>query len=190
MPLLIPYHTTTVGYNNRYDVRGALTDISRYEAPAGGYDNRLDYLTPEEQRAEQLCEQERYYSLYNNDVEEELYKGKKNDPSKKYIYTNLTIKFVVSIYPIKFTEEELKRLKASYGQVAFNYDAEAANKAEEVPETADSAAVKDNEKNEPPDEVYVPHPKFIIPTDIELVSQIISILVFLNNKQPSIGFYL
>lgn len=60
----------------RYDVRAALTDISQYEAPAGGYDNRLDYLSSEEQRAEQLCEHERYFSLYNNDVEEELYKGK------------------------------------------------------------------------------------------------------------------
>lgn len=60
----------------RYDVRGALTDISQYEPPAGGYENRLDYLSSAEQRAEQLCEQERYYSLYNNDVEEEIYQGK------------------------------------------------------------------------------------------------------------------
>lgn len=35
----------------------------------------MDYLSPAEQKAEQLCEQERYYSLYNNDVEEEIYKG-------------------------------------------------------------------------------------------------------------------
>lgn len=56
-------------------MRAALTDISQYEAPAGGYDNRLECLSSEEQRAEQLCEHERYFSLYNNDVEEELYKG-------------------------------------------------------------------------------------------------------------------
>lgn len=61
---------------HRYDVRAALTDISQYEAPPGGYDNRMDYLSAAEQRAEQLCEEERYRSLYNNDVEEELYKGK------------------------------------------------------------------------------------------------------------------
>ena len=62
----------------RYDVRAALTDINQYEAPPGGYANRLDYLSPAEQRAEQLCEEERYYSLHNNDFEEELYKGLKN----------------------------------------------------------------------------------------------------------------
>lgn len=59
----------------RYDVRATLSDISQYEAPPGGYDNRMDYLSPAEQKAEQLCEQERYHSLYNNDVEEEIYKG-------------------------------------------------------------------------------------------------------------------
>lgn len=63
--------------NIRYDVRAALTDINKYEAPPGGYDNRLDYLSPAEQRAEQLCEEERYFSLHNNDFEEELYKGSK-----------------------------------------------------------------------------------------------------------------
>lgn len=56
-------------------MRAALTDISQYEAPPGGYDNRLDYLNPKERIAEQLCDEERYFSLYNNDFEEELYKG-------------------------------------------------------------------------------------------------------------------
>lgn len=59
----------------RYDVRATLSDVSQFEAPPGGYANRLDYLSPAEQRAEQLCEEERYFSLYNNDFEEELYKG-------------------------------------------------------------------------------------------------------------------
>lgn len=62
--------------NGRYDVRATLSDVSQFEAPPGGYDNRLDYLSAAEQRAEQLCEEERYFSLYNNDFEEELYKGK------------------------------------------------------------------------------------------------------------------
>lgn len=61
---------------SRFDVRGELTDVSRYEPPPGGYDNRLEYLNAAEQRAEQLCEEERYYSLHNNDFEEDLYKGK------------------------------------------------------------------------------------------------------------------
>lgn len=64
-----------IGYT-RFDVRAELTDVSKHEAPPGGYDNRLEYLNASEQRAEQLCEEERYYSLYNNDFEEQLYKGK------------------------------------------------------------------------------------------------------------------
>lgn len=56
-------------------MRAALTDLCQYEAPPGGYDNRFEHLTPAEQKAEQLCEQERYYSLYHNDVEEEIYQG-------------------------------------------------------------------------------------------------------------------
>lgn len=59
----------------RYDVRANLTDLSIYEAPAGGYTNRIGDLTPAEQRAEQLCEEERYFSLYNNDLDEEMYQG-------------------------------------------------------------------------------------------------------------------
>lgn len=54
-----------------------MTDISQHEPPPGGYDNRMDYLSAAEQKAEQLCEEERYISLYNNDIEEELYQGKK-----------------------------------------------------------------------------------------------------------------
>lgn len=60
----------------RFDVRGELNDVSKYEPPPGGYDNRLAYLSAAEQRAEQLCEEERYYSLFNNDFEEDLYKGR------------------------------------------------------------------------------------------------------------------
>lgn len=50
-------------------------DISQYEPPPGGFQNRLECLSSPERKAEQLCEQERYYSLYNNDVEEEFYQG-------------------------------------------------------------------------------------------------------------------
>ncbi|XP_065365952.1 protein suppressor of white apricot [Calliphora vicina] len=95
---LIPW----MGDNNlkidRYDVRGALYDLTPYEPPPGGYGNRLDYLTAEEQRAEQLCEEERYLFLYSN--EEDV---------------------------ITKQEEELKRLQqetngSSYSQVGFAYD--------------------------------------------------------------------
>ncbi|KAM7348363.1 suppressor of white-apricot isoform 2-T2 [Cochliomyia hominivorax] len=95
---LIPW----MGDNNlkidRYDVRGALYDLTPYEPPPGGYGNRLDYLTAEEQRAEQLCEEERYLFLYNN--EEDV---------------------------ITKQEEEFKRLQqetngSGYSQVGFSYD--------------------------------------------------------------------
>ncbi|KAI9589135.1 protein suppressor of white apricot [Glossina fuscipes] len=83
---------------DRYDVRGALYDLTPYEPPPGGYGNRLDYLTPEEQRAEQLCEEERYLFLYNDELD-----------------------FITN------QEEELKRLQqetngAGYSQVDFAYD--------------------------------------------------------------------
>jgi hypothetical protein len=35
----------------------------------------LDGLSESEKQAELLAEEERYYSLYRNEVEEELYKG-------------------------------------------------------------------------------------------------------------------
>ncbi|XP_052856882.1 protein suppressor of white apricot isoform X1 [Drosophila gunungcola] len=54
---------------DRYDVRGALCELGPHEAPPGGYGNRLEYLSAEEQRAEQLCEEERYLFLYNNEEE-------------------------------------------------------------------------------------------------------------------------
>jgi hypothetical protein len=50
-------------------------------APSENYDsymNRLDYLSPSEQQAEMMAEKERYYSLYTNEVEEEMYKGEKS----------------------------------------------------------------------------------------------------------------
>ncbi|KAH8250432.1 hypothetical protein KR038_000663 [Drosophila bunnanda] len=83
---------------DRYDVRGALCELTPHEAPPGGYGNRLEYLSAEEQRAEQLCEEERYLFLYNNEEELRLRQ-----------------------------EEDLKRLQqetsgGSYSQVGFQYD--------------------------------------------------------------------
>lgn len=77
--ILFPFcRTTNATTNNqrRFDVRAELNDVSKYEPPPGGYDNRMAYLSAAEQRAEQLCEEERYYSLFNNDFEEDLYKGR------------------------------------------------------------------------------------------------------------------
>ncbi|CRL03856.1 CLUMA_CG016986, isoform A [Clunio marinus] len=77
---------------SRYDVRATLDS-----APQEAHDsfmNRLDYLSPAEQQAEMMAEKERYYSLYTNEVEEELYK------------------------------EELKKREAQsgYNQVSFSYN--------------------------------------------------------------------
>ncbi|GAB0089808.1 hypothetical protein DMENIID0001_044250 [Sergentomyia squamirostris] len=92
---LIPWMNDNSIKIDRYDVRATLSDLKAYEPPPGGYTNRLDYLTPSEQKAEQLCEEERYYSLYHNEREEEYQQ-----------------------------EEELKRLQSSsYAQIGFNYDA-------------------------------------------------------------------
>ncbi|XP_020802905.1 protein suppressor of white apricot isoform X1 [Drosophila serrata] len=87
---------------DRYDVRGALCELTPHEAPPGGYGNRLEYLSAEEQRAEQLCEEERYLFLYNNEEELRLRQ-----------------------------EEDLKRLQqetsgGSYSQVGFQYDGQSA----------------------------------------------------------------
>uniref|UniRef100_A0A1B0D972 SURP motif domain-containing protein n=1 Tax=Phlebotomus papatasi TaxID=29031 RepID=A0A1B0D972_PHLPP len=91
---LIPWMNDNSIKIDRYDVRATLNDLKMYEAPPGGYTNRLDYLSAAEQKAEQLCEEERYYSLYHNEREEEYQQ-----------------------------EEELKRLQtSSYAQVSFSYD--------------------------------------------------------------------
>ncbi|XP_043660867.1 protein suppressor of white apricot isoform X5 [Drosophila teissieri] len=63
---------------DRYDVRGALCELAPHEAPPGGYGNRLEYLSAEEQRAEQLCEEERYLFLYNNEEELRLRQVSRN----------------------------------------------------------------------------------------------------------------
>lgn len=136
-------------------MRATLSDISQYEAPPGGYTDRLGFLTPSEQRAEQLCEEERYFSLYNNDVEEEMHQGN---------FINLLYLLHSISFYITFTEEELKRLhkqrSSTYGQVPFSYDKK--NDNEDIKPV-------DEQKEEEPDEVFVPHPKFYIPPDIELV---------------------
>ncbi|XP_052902387.1 protein suppressor of white apricot isoform X2 [Anopheles moucheti] len=70
---LIPWMGDNQLKIDRYDARGALHDLAPYEPPPGGYHDRLEGLTAAEQKAEQLCEEERYFSLYSNEVEEEMY---------------------------------------------------------------------------------------------------------------------
>ncbi|XP_071056962.1 splicing factor, suppressor of white-apricot homolog isoform X1 [Onthophagus taurus] len=77
---------------DRYDGRGALSDLKPFEASREGYDaTRWLGLSESDRKIEQLCDEERYYSLRTNEEEEEMYK-----------------------------EEELKRVKSN--EFAFNYD--------------------------------------------------------------------
>lgn len=60
----------------RYDCRGALSELSSCEASREGYDAmRWLGLSESERRIEQLCDEERYYSLHTNEEEDELYRG-------------------------------------------------------------------------------------------------------------------
>lgn len=60
----------------RYDCRGALSDLSKYEASREGFDvMRWLGLSDKERQLEELCDKERYYSLEMNEEEEEMYKG-------------------------------------------------------------------------------------------------------------------
>lgn len=130
-------------------MRATLSDIAPHEAPAGGYTDQLATLTLAEQRAEKLSEEERYHSLYNNDVEEEMYK-----------------------------DETLKRLhrerSSTYGQVAFDYDgvrAAAKANAEATAAQVVAAEATINANVDPDDDPFVVNPRFYVPPTIEVVSK-------------------
>ncbi|XP_062141485.1 protein suppressor of white apricot [Drosophila sulfurigaster albostrigata] len=122
---------------DRYDVRGALCELSSYEAPPGGYGNRLEYLTADEQRAEQLCEEERYLFLYNNEEELRLQQ-----------------------------EEDLKRLQqetsgGNYSQVDFHYDGQSTSAKSTA--AADGVASPMPDSTTPTDESELP---FTLPNNL------------------------
>lgn len=125
-------------------MRATLSDIAPHEAPAGGYTDQLATLTLAEQRAEKLSEEERYYSLYNNDVEEEMYK-----------------------------DETLKRLhrerSSTYGQVAFDYDGVQARATAEGT-VAQTATAETTMNADPDDDRFVVNPRFYVPPTIEVAS--------------------
>ncbi|XP_029680108.1 splicing factor, suppressor of white-apricot homolog isoform X1 [Formica exsecta] len=123
-------------YVYRYDGRGALADLWIHEPPPGGFDQRT-ILTEEELKVEQLCDEERYRSLYNNDVEESMYH-----------------------------EEEIKRLhqaldsESSYNQVGYNYNEDENN---EKASGEDSQSPKQSEGSQEEDQAFVPPPELEIP---------------------------
>ncbi|XP_056633487.1 splicing factor, suppressor of white-apricot homolog isoform X1 [Diorhabda sublineata] len=60
---------------DRYDCRGALSDLTKYEASREGYDaTRWLGLSEKERNVEELCDKERYHSLLINEEEEQMYK--------------------------------------------------------------------------------------------------------------------
>lgn len=75
---LIPCPSNATLKVDRYDVRSALHDLTLYEPPPGGFHDRFEGLTLAERKAEELCEEERYYDLFHNDVDEELYQEDSN----------------------------------------------------------------------------------------------------------------
>ncbi|KYN38034.1 Protein suppressor of white apricot [Trachymyrmex septentrionalis] len=131
-----PVQQQDVLYVYRYDGRGALADLRIHEPPPGGFDQRT-ILTEEELKVEQLCDEERYRSIYNNDAEESMYH-----------------------------EEEIKRLhqaldsESSYNQVGYNYNEdENGHKAS----GEDSQSSKQSEGSQEEDQAFVPPPELEIP---------------------------
>lgn len=59
----------------RYDVRGALFDISKYEASNIETNIAWDSLSSDERKVELMCDEERYRALFHNEDEEALYQG-------------------------------------------------------------------------------------------------------------------
>ncbi|XP_023288289.1 splicing factor, suppressor of white-apricot homolog isoform X2 [Orussus abietinus] len=118
----------------RYDGRGALGDLRIYEPPTGGFDLRT-ILTEDELKVEQLCDEERYKSLYNNDAEEAI-----------------------------CHEEEMKRLhqaldsENTYSQVGYNYQEENSQKGEESQSPKQSEGSQEEE-----DQAFVVPPELNVP---------------------------
>ncbi|GAB1861792.1 Protein suppressor of white apricot [Camponotus japonicus] len=133
---LIPWMGDSALKIDRYDGRGALADLRIHEPPPGGFDQRT-ILTEEELKVEQLCDEERYRSLYNNDAEESMYH-----------------------------EEEIKRLhqaldsESSYNQVGYNYNEDENN---QKASGEDSQSPKQSEGSQEEDQAFVPPPELEIP---------------------------
>lgn len=132
-----------------YDGRGALSDLSSCEASREGYDaTRWLGRSEAERKLEQLCDEERYYSLHSNEEEENVYKG--------------TIISLFSLFNSKISrilsEEELKRQKANEFQ--YNYDAPAES------EESNNPVVSTCEEE---DKEFVPPKGLDVPVDIVIV---------------------
>ncbi|XP_017755130.1 PREDICTED: protein suppressor of white apricot isoform X1 [Eufriesea mexicana] len=138
---LIPWMGDSTLKIDRYDGRGALGDLRTYEPPTGGFDQRT-ILTEDELKVEQLCDEERYRSLYSSEMEDSVYH-----------------------------EEEIKRLhqaldsENTYSQVAYDYNEEGNNSKNACD---DSQSPKRSEGSQEEDQAFVPPPDLEIPDGISL----------------------
>ncbi|XP_014467681.1 PREDICTED: splicing factor, suppressor of white-apricot homolog isoform X2 [Dinoponera quadriceps] len=137
---LIPWMGDNTLKIDRYDGRGALGDLRIYEPPTGGFEQRT-ILTEEELKIEQLCDEERYRSLYHNDEEESIYH-----------------------------EEEMKRLhqaldSETFHQVGYNYNED--ENGHKAP-CEDSQSPKQSEGSQEEDQAFIPPPELEIPEGIVL----------------------
>lgn len=87
--------------------------------------------------------------------------------------------YLIKIYPANsiicvkyifnnFAEENQKRSTTGYGQIGFNYD-------DSPSRNSGNEKTENENKDEPPDEVYVPHHRFYIPPNMDLVGMHFSI---------------
>ncbi|XP_033211076.1 splicing factor, suppressor of white-apricot homolog isoform X3 [Belonocnema kinseyi] len=156
---LIPWMGDSTLKIDRYDGRGALGDIRIYEPPPGGFDQRT-FLTEDEYKIEQHCDEERYRSLYNKDAEESLYH-----------------------------EEEMKRLhqaldsENSYGQVGYSYNDDESRKGinEDSQSPKPSEGSQDDEAFIGPPELEIP-PEMAVP-DTQKLNAIISKTALFISRQ-------
>lgn len=149
---------------DRYDVRGALSDLSMYESKSGIHGNSdWNSMSSEERRIEQLCDEERYRALYHNEEEEALYQ-----------------------------EEELKRLHQAlgsdkeYGQVEYKYGDD--NVQEETKEK-ETAVDEHDEPFIPPPNLDIP-PNMITPETKKLNAIIEKTAMFINQQGPQMEILL
>ncbi|XP_037091144.1 protein suppressor of white apricot-like, partial [Pollicipes pollicipes] len=128
---LIPWMADETLKIDRYDGRGALSDLRPHEPPPGGHD-RWHGLTERERRLEELVDRERYLALYQDEDEQRM-----------------------------LEEEEWKRLQslagdgARYSQMGYTYDAAGGGGGGAATGAAPPAA-REPAAAEPEDEPYQP----------------------------------
>ncbi|KAL4098116.1 hypothetical protein QTP88_022783 [Uroleucon formosanum] len=135
---LIPWMGDDALKIDRYDCRGALSDLKSVEALPFGQ-SRWEGLTADEKKIEQLCDDERYKSLNDKSEEESIYQ-----------------------------EEELKRLhqalnndEKEYGQVGYKYEDESSS-------TSELKTADDTDYDPELEEAFIPPRELEIPSNMHV----------------------